>query len=193
VRQAAHSWCKPPRFSHPANFSSWVAASILARQAIAARSIRCKQDRSERTTSSTHAGSEARHSPSWNSVARRQRFEIRSDVLPRGECARCWFAASSAMAIRRKIASGHGDLKLRHPLIPQNSRSPAPVARLLRAKTRGARHDQTTLWRGWYRCINSKYKCHRCGRWKFGDRSSCVGALSVIKAVINASTKAGAF
>jgi hypothetical protein len=73
-----------------------VAASILARQAIAARSIRCKQDRSERTTSSTHAGSEARHSPSWNSVARQQRFEIRSDVLPRGECVRCWFAASSA-------------------------------------------------------------------------------------------------
>jgi hypothetical protein len=25
------------------------------------------------------------------------------------------------MAIRRRIASGHGDLKLRHPLIPQNS------------------------------------------------------------------------
>jgi len=84
------------------------------------------------------------------------------------------------MAIRRRIASGHGDLKLRHPLIPQNSRAPAPVARLLRAKTRGARHDQTTLWLGRYRCINSKYKCHRCGHWKFGDRSSCVCALSAI-------------
>jgi hypothetical protein len=54
------------------------------------------------------------------------------------------------------------------------------VARLLRAKTRGARHDQTTLWLGRYRCINSKYKCHRCGHWKFGDRSSCVCALSAI-------------
>ena len=175
MRQAAHSWCKPARFSHPANFSSWVAASILARQAIAARSTRCKQDRSERTTSSTYAGSEARHSPSWNSVARRQRFEIRSDVLPRGN-------ARGAGSPRRR----HGDpaqncKRTWRPQVATSAYSPKQsVARLLRAKTRGARHDQTTLWLGRYRCINSKYKCHRCGRWKFCDRSSCVGALSAI-------------